>query len=131
VLRPGILLLDEPTANLSPGNARAVLQEYVAQVAAGGTAVLVVEQRAKEALEASARALILSGGRVSVTGRAHDLLQRHDIGRLFLGEAAGPDYEAGAGPAAGGTGAGAGGADAGAGPTTDLTDVADLAEMER
>jgi len=88
VLRPSILLLDEPTANLSPANARAVLQDYVAQVAAGGTAVLVVEQRAKEALQSAGHALILTGGRVSVSGPAEEMMQRRDIGRLFLGEAA-------------------------------------------
>jgi len=86
VLRPSVLFLDEPTANLSPANARAVLKEYVAEVAAAGTAIVVVEQRAKEALETAARALILSGGRVSVSGPALELLHRGDIGRLFLGE---------------------------------------------
>ena len=88
VLRPSVLLLDEPTANLSPANARAVLQDYVAEVAAGGTAVLVVEQRAKEALQSAGHALILTGGRVSVSGPAGEMMQRRDIGRLFLGEAA-------------------------------------------
>jgi len=85
---PQVLLLDEPTANLSPGNARRVLTEYVTQVVAGGTGVLLVEQRAKEALEVANHALVLSGGRVEVAGSPATLLEQADIGRLFLGEGA-------------------------------------------
>ncbi len=83
---PEVLLLDEPTANLSPANARSVLTEYVTQVAAGGTGVLLVEQRAKEALQIAHHACILSGGRVEVSGPPNALLGRADIGRLFLGD---------------------------------------------
>ena len=88
VLSPAVLLLDEPTANLSPINARRVLTEYVAQVAASGTGVLLVEQRAKEALEVAHHACVLSGGRLEVSGSPKSLLERDDMGRLFLGEAA-------------------------------------------
>lgn len=86
VLRPEILLLDEPTANLSPANASRVLREYVSKVAAGGTGVLLVEQRAKEALEVASEACVLSGGRLVVSGSPESLVERGDIGRLFLGE---------------------------------------------
>jgi ABC-type branched-subunit amino acid transport system ATPase component len=86
MLSPEVLLLDEPTANLSPGNARSVLTEYVTQVAEGGTGVLLVEQRAKEALQIAHHACVLSGGRMEVSGPPSALLGRADIGRLFLGE---------------------------------------------
>jgi phosphate transport system ATP-binding protein len=83
---PEVLLLDEPTANLSPSNARSVLTEYVSQVAEAGTGVLLVEQRAKEALEIAHLAYVMSGGRIEVSGSPSALLERADIGRLFLGE---------------------------------------------
>ena len=86
VLSPEVLLLDEPTANLSPSNARSVLTEYVAQVAEAGTGVLLVEQRAKEALQIAHHACVMSGGRIEVSGPPRTLLEQEDIGRLFLGE---------------------------------------------
>lgn len=86
VLSPEVLLLDEPTANLSPSNARSVLTEYVTQVAESGTGVLLVEQRAKEAMEIAHHACVMSGGRIEVSGPPSALLERTDIGRLFLGE---------------------------------------------
>lgn len=86
VLSPQVLLLDEPTANLSPGNARSVLTDYVIQVAEAGTGVLLVEQRAKEALEIAHHACLMSAGRIEISGPPGALLDRADIGRLFLGE---------------------------------------------
>jgi branched-chain amino acid transport system ATP-binding protein len=86
VLSPEVLLLDEPTANLSPGNARSVLTQYVTQVAEAGTGVLLVEQRAKEALEVAHHACVMNTGRIEVSGSPSALLERADIGRLFLGE---------------------------------------------
>lgn len=88
LLAPAVLLLDEPTANLSPMNANLVLTEYVTQVAEGGTGVLLVEQRAKEALGIAHHAYVLSGGRIEISGSPNELLEREDIGRLFLGESA-------------------------------------------
>jgi branched-chain amino acid transport system ATP-binding protein len=86
ILSPHVLLLDEPTANLSPGNARSVLTEYVTQVAETGTGVLLVEQRAREALEIAHNACVMTEGRIEVSGPPSTLLARADIGRLFLGE---------------------------------------------
>jgi ABC-type branched-subunit amino acid transport system ATPase component len=86
VLSPEVLLLDEPTANLSPSNAHSVLTEYVIGVAEGGTGVLLVEQRAKEALQVAHHACVMSAGRIEVSGPPSTLLEREDIGRLFLGE---------------------------------------------
>lgn len=88
LLSPVVLLLDEPTANLSPINAGRVLNEYVVEVAATGTGILLVEQRAREALGIAHHAYVLSAGRVEVAGTPGALLEREDIGRLFLGESA-------------------------------------------
>ena len=88
VLEPKVLLLDEPTANLSPKNAHRVLREYVASIAEAGAGVLLVEQRAREALETASRACILVAGHVEITGSADELQRRDDVGRLFLGDVA-------------------------------------------
>ena len=86
VMSPEVLVLDEPTANLSPSNAHSVLTEYVTQVAQAGAGVLLVEQRAKEALQIADQACMMSAGRIEISGPPGALLEREDIGRLFLGE---------------------------------------------
>jgi ABC-type branched-subunit amino acid transport system ATPase component len=63
-----------------------VLTEYVTQVAEAGTGVLLVEQRAKEALQIAHQACMMSAGHIEVSGPPGALLEREDIGRLFLGE---------------------------------------------
>jgi ABC-type branched-subunit amino acid transport system ATPase component len=55
MLDPGLFLLDEPTANLAPMVATALLTEHVRQLAESGAAVLIVEQRAKAVLAISER----------------------------------------------------------------------------
>jgi ABC-type branched-subunit amino acid transport system ATPase component len=88
MLQPKVLLLDEPTANLSPKNAHRILGDYVSRIASEGAAILLVEQRVREALETAHEASILAGGRIEISGAAPDLLQRAEVGRLFLGEVA-------------------------------------------
>jgi len=88
MLRPKVLVLDEPTANLSPQLAAILLREHVRKLVADGTAVLLVEQKALAALEISDRATILVAGRTRIEGPAGDLLARQDIGELFLGRSA-------------------------------------------
>jgi branched-chain amino acid transport system ATP-binding protein len=85
MLRPRVIFLDEPTANLAPALARAVLEEQVQTLAEAGSAVLLVEQRASEALTVGNWGYVLVAGVVSVSGPTADLLARNDIGELFLG----------------------------------------------
>jgi ABC-type branched-subunit amino acid transport system ATPase component len=87
--RPGVLLLDEPTANLSPKLAATLLGEYVRRLAESGVAILLVEQRASLALEAADWAYVLVAGRVRLSGDANEILDREDWGEVFLGRAAG------------------------------------------
>jgi ABC-type branched-subunit amino acid transport system ATPase component len=82
---PKIVVLDEPTANLSPVASKAVLSEQVPALAAAGAGVLLVEQRAMHALEVSDWAYVLVAGSVRVEGRASDIRSRGDIGEMFLG----------------------------------------------
>jgi ABC-type branched-subunit amino acid transport system ATPase component len=92
MLEPAVLILDEPTSNLSAELAQAVLRDQVRRLADSGTAVLLVEQKAFEALGVSDWAYILVAGRVEISGPASELLARPDIREVFLGQSAGePD----------------------------------------
>jgi branched-chain amino acid transport system ATP-binding protein len=84
---PSFLLLDEPTANLSPDLARGILTQQVRRLVAEGMGVILVEQRAKEALRVCERAYVLTAGTVRITGRSEEILANEDIGNLFLGGA--------------------------------------------
>jgi len=88
MLDPGVLVLDEPTSNLSPDLSRVVLRDQVRSLADAGTAVLLVEQKAFEALGVSDWAYILVAGHIEISGQAGDILGRPDIREVFLGQAA-------------------------------------------
>jgi ABC-type branched-subunit amino acid transport system ATPase component len=88
MLDPQVLILDEPTANLSPKLADNLLKEHVKRLAGVGKAVLLVEQRARAALEIASWTSVLVSGTTRLEGRPQDLLQREDFEELFLG--AGP-----------------------------------------
>jgi branched-chain amino acid transport system ATP-binding protein len=90
MLRPSVIILDEPTSNLAPILARSVLEDQVRGLAQSGSAVLLVEQRASEALAIGDWSYLMVAGRVSVSGPARELLERHDIAELFLGRDAEP-----------------------------------------
>jgi len=85
MLRPRVLALDEPTANLSPKLAASILQEHVRRLAAGGVAIVLVEQRATLALEIADWAYVLVAGSIRLSGPAADILAREDLGEIFLG----------------------------------------------
>lgn len=82
---PSTLLLDEPTAALSPARVDEIL-DYVRVLPQNGTTVLMVEQRARQALAISQRGYIIDQGRVAMTGLAADLLNDPKAADLFLGQ---------------------------------------------
>lgn len=84
---PKIVVLDEPSAGLAPAVGTQVLAERIPALSEAGTGVLLVEQRALQALEHSHRAYVLVGGKVALSGRAAEILERGDVGELFLGRA--------------------------------------------
>lgn len=84
---PKLIVLDEPSAGLAPAVGSQVLAERIPALAATGAGVLLVEQRALQALEHSHRAYVMIGGKVGLTGRASEILARGDVGKLFLGRA--------------------------------------------
>jgi branched-chain amino acid transport system ATP-binding protein len=83
--RPTLLVLDEPTAGLAPQLAQAMLREHVTRLASTGAAVLLVEQRAREALAISDWAYLMTSGAVLMSERAATLAAREDVGEIFLG----------------------------------------------
>jgi branched-chain amino acid transport system ATP-binding protein/neutral amino acid transport system ATP-binding protein len=84
MVEPRVLLLDEPSAGLSPVAADALFDSIVA-INREGTAIAMVEQNAVEALEVASRAYILVDGRNARTGPAAELAADPDVRRLFLG----------------------------------------------
>jgi len=91
MLSPKILLLDEPTAGLSPDLARHLLHEQVPNLVASGVSVLLVEQKALDALRIADYGYVLVGGHVQLEGTGDVLLARPDIREVFLGSAAHDD----------------------------------------
>ena len=85
MLEPAVLLLDEPSASLSPRMVETVLTSVI-EINRHGTAVLMVEQRARQALAISHRGYVLANGENRLEGSAHELLTSDDVRRLYLGE---------------------------------------------
>ncbi|MDR0341753.1 MAG: ABC transporter ATP-binding protein [Nocardiopsaceae bacterium] len=90
MLDPGVFLLDEPTANLAPAIAAALLSEHIRQLAGSGAAVLVVEQRARAVLAISDRTYVLGGGEVRMSGTPAELSASPEFVDSFLGGHATP-----------------------------------------
>ena len=82
---PRLVLMDEPSAGLAPvithqvfGSIRRLNREI-------GLTVLMIEQNARQGLEASHRGYVLEMGRTSYQGPARDLLADPEVRRAFLG----------------------------------------------
>ena len=85
MLDPKLLLLDEPTASLSPVMRQQILQRVV-EIKESGVAVLMVEQNAKEALAISDRGYVMVAGRIELEQSGAEMIANEDVGRLFLGQ---------------------------------------------
>ena len=81
---PAFLLLDEPTAALSPKYQQQILANIDA-LRSDGISVLLVAQNARQSLARSARGYIFSGGKVAHTDNADRILDDPNIGTYFLG----------------------------------------------
>lgn len=84
MLEPAILLLDEPSASLSPQMVDTVFEKVI-EINQRGTAALLIEQNAKHALSISHRGYVLAAGENRFEGPAQSLLDSHDVRRLYLG----------------------------------------------
>jgi branched-chain amino acid transport system ATP-binding protein len=85
MIRPRLLVLDEPTAGLSPQLTHELLRDHVTRLASADMAILLVEQHAREALAISDWACVMASGEIRMSDRASTLLGRPDIGDIFLG----------------------------------------------
>jgi branched-chain amino acid transport system ATP-binding protein len=86
LLRPKVLLIDEPSIGLSPLVVADVFK-LLRQLVDNGTTVLMVEQNVKSALKMADEAIALESGRLVLHRRADELLADPNIERLFLGGA--------------------------------------------
>jgi len=84
LLRPRVLLIDEPSIGLSPKLVQQVMT-LLRALADAGTTVLMVEQNVRTALKYADRALVLEMGRLALDRPASALLHDPDLNRLFLG----------------------------------------------
>ena len=84
LLRPRVLLIDEPSIGLSPLAVQDVFR-LLRTLADAGTTVLIVEQNVKTALKLADDAIALESGRQVLHRRADELLDDPDLERLFLG----------------------------------------------
>jgi ABC-type branched-subunit amino acid transport system ATPase component len=84
VPRPDVLLLDEPSAGLSPV-AIDLIFETIAEINGAGVAILMVEQNARRALAMSHRGYVLDTGRNRFEGAGPELLENPEVVDLYLG----------------------------------------------
>jgi len=83
--RPKLLLLDEPSMGLAPLMVEKIF-EVIRAIASEGVTMLLVEQNARLALEASHRAYVLEGGVVVLSGESSKLLHDPKVREAYLGE---------------------------------------------
>jgi len=84
MLEPKLLLLDEPTAGLSPIFIDQIF-EIVKQVNATGIGILMVEQNAKQALAIANRGYVMAQGSNRHEGSGEELLADREVAEMFLG----------------------------------------------
>jgi branched-chain amino acid transport system ATP-binding protein len=85
IRKPKVIMLDEPTANLSPKLATEVIQKVADLPKTLGLTVLLVEQNAKKALEIGDKAYLLVSGRKVFDGSAKELLEHRELSQMYLG----------------------------------------------
>jgi branched-chain amino acid transport system ATP-binding protein len=85
MLEPRLLLLDEPSLGLSP-NYVDILFEKIEEINRNGTAILLVEQNARMALEYADRGYVFEIGKIAFQDEAKNLLENDEVRKSFLGE---------------------------------------------
>jgi branched-chain amino acid transport system ATP-binding protein len=88
VARPKLLLLDEPSAGLSPQAMEEVFEKLV-DINAIGIGIVMVEQNARRALALAHRGYVLDAGRNAIEGRGAELLRDRQVVELYLGGSGG------------------------------------------
>lgn len=84
MLEPALLLLDEPSASLSPKMVGLIF-DRIKVINEAGTSIILVEQNARQALSLCHRAYVLAQGENRLEGPAQSLLESEEVGKLYLG----------------------------------------------
>jgi branched-chain amino acid transport system ATP-binding protein len=85
MMRPRLLLLDEPSLGLAPIVVKAIFKIIQTINAEQGMTIVLVEQNARIALRAAGHAYVLEVGAVAVSGLAHELAQDESVRKSYLG----------------------------------------------
>lgn len=85
LLRPKLLLIDEPSAGLAPLVMNRIHEQLISMNKEHGLSILMIEQNATRGLEISDRGYVLDLGRIRDQGSAEDMLTNPQLRRLFLG----------------------------------------------
>ena len=85
MLRPKLLLLDEPSLGLAPKITSQLFSDLATVARDEGTTVLLVEQNASLALKFADYAYVLEAGQVALSGKASELAENDDMRRSYLG----------------------------------------------
>ena len=83
--RPRLIVMDEPSMGLSPIFVNEIF-DIIQVVSDSGTTVLLVEQNARKALSIADRAYVLESGKVTMEGKADELLHNEAVQKAYLGE---------------------------------------------
>jgi branched-chain amino acid transport system ATP-binding protein len=88
MLRPRLVVLDEPSMGLAPNLVRAIFG-MITSIRDEGASVLLVEQNARQALRIAQRAYVLESGRIALSGPAAELARDNRVRAAYLGGSAG------------------------------------------
>ena len=84
MLNPKVLMLDEPSLGLSPGNKELIFNK-IKEIRESGTTIIIVEQNARMALDVADRAYVLENGKISFSGNAKELAKDNRLKEIYLG----------------------------------------------
>lgn len=84
ILKPDLVLLDEPSLGLAPIVVDMIFDQII-EIGNSGSSVLLVEQNARKGLSISHRGYVLELGRNRLTGTGQELLESDEVRRLYLG----------------------------------------------
>ncbi|MCK5516463.1 MAG: ABC transporter ATP-binding protein [Desulfobulbaceae bacterium] len=84
ILKPDLVLLDEPSLGLAPIVVDMIFDQII-EIGKSGSSVLLVEQNARKGLSISHRGYVLELGRNRLTGTGQELLDSDEVRRLYLG----------------------------------------------
>ena len=85
MIKPSILLIDEPSIGLEPKYIEMVFEILGDLQKNEKKTIILVEQNAKKGLEFADIGYVLVSGQTAIAGKGSDLLKNPDVGRLFLG----------------------------------------------